>query len=163
MNESLAAVREQLEALLESDQRVRAEGQVEPEAWSEQQALDSQNVAALSQIVETHGWPTEKVFGERAALAAFLVVQHAPLEVQERHLPLLQTAAERGEAPKSQLAFLLDRIQLYRNEPQLYGTQLRPNKETGRLELYPLSDAENVDTRRGGLRTVGRLSSEVRA
>ena len=163
MDESLAAVREQLEVLLESDQRVRAKGQIEPEVWAEQHALDSQNVVALSQTVEAYGWPTEKVFGERAALAAFLTVQHAPLEAQVHYLSLFQAAAERGEVPKSQLAFLLDRMQLYRNEPQLYGTQLRPNKETGRLELYPLSDAENVDTRRGGLRTVGRLSSEVRA
>lgn len=98
----------------------------------------------LSRVVETHGWPTERVFGKKAALAAFLVLQHAPLTVQERFLPLFQAAAERGEVPKSRLAFLLDRIQLCRNEPQVYGTQLRPNEETGRLELHPA----NVDPRR---------------
>ena len=148
MDESLGEVREQLEALLEPDQRVRAKGQIEPGAWAEQQVLDAQNVAALSQIVEAYGWPTEKVFGEKAALTAFLVVHHAPLEVQEYYLPRLQTAAERGEVPKSRLAFLLDRIQFHRNEPQLYGTQLRPNRETGRLELYLLLDPAHVDTRR---------------
>ena len=63
-------------------------------------------------------------------------------------MPLFQAAAERGEVPKSRLAFLLDRIQLCRNEPQVYGTQLRPNQETGRLELYPLLDPVNVDSRR---------------
>ena len=146
--DDLAAVRRQLETLLEPDQRVRAKGQIEPEAWAEQQALDRQNVAALSQIIATHGWPTEKVFVEKAALAAFLVVQHAPLEVQERYLPRLQAAAERGEVPKSYFAFLTDRIRLYRNEPQVYGTQLRTNAQTGRLELYPLLDEANVDTRR---------------
>ena len=102
----------------------------------------------LSRVVETHGWPTARVFGKKAALAAFLVLQHAPLTVQERFLPLFQAAAERGEVPKSRLAFLLDRIQLCRNEPQVYGTQLRPNQETGRLELYPLLDPVNVDSRR---------------
>ncbi len=151
VDESLKAVREGLEALLEPDQRVRARGQVGPEVWAEQRALDLQNVAALSQIIETHGWPTEEVFGEKAALAAFVVVQHAPLTVQERYLPLLQTAAERGEVSKSRLAFLLDRIQLYRNEPQVYGTQPRPNQETGELELYPLLDATTVDTRRADM------------
>ena len=102
----------------------------------------------LSRVVETHGWPTERVFGKKAALAALLALQHAPLTVQERFLPLFQAAAERGEVPKSRLAFLLDRIQLCRNEPQVYGTQLRPNQETGRLELYPLLDPVNVDSRR---------------
>ena len=102
----------------------------------------------LSRVVETHSWPTERVFGERATLAAFLVLQHAPLTVQERYLPLFQAAAERGEVPKGRLAFLLDRIQLYRNEPQVYGTQLRPNRETGRLELYPLLDPANINMRR---------------
>lgn len=102
----------------------------------------------LTQIVDTYGWPTENRFGEKAVLAAFLVVQHAPLPVQEKYLPLLQAAAEHGEIPKAQLAFLTDRIRLYRNEPQLYGTQLRPDAETGRLELYPLGDAVNVDVRR---------------
>lgn len=156
MDESFRAVRERLEALLEPDQRVRAK-EGDREAWAEQHALERQNVAVLARTVETHGWPTERVFGERAALAAFLVLQHAPLEVQEHYLPLLQAAAERGEVPKKQLAFLIDRVRLYRNEPQLYGTQLRPDVQTGRLEFYPLVDAATVDTRRAemGLEPLG--------
>ncbi len=155
----------QLEQLLQTDQQLRLElglGDAPQDQrknemlWAKQHEIDHQNQLVLAQILEIHGWPVQNVFGEKAALAAFLVTQHAQLAFGEKYLPLLQKAAENGEAPKTQLAFLIDRIRLYRGEPQLYGSQLRPNKQTGKLELYPLEDAANVEVRRAdmGLETL---------
>jgi hypothetical protein len=47
---------------------------------------------------------------------------------------------------------LEDRILTREGNKQVYGTQLRLNQTTQRMELYPIEDEENVDGRRA---TVG--------
>jgi hypothetical protein len=49
---------------------------------------------------------------------------------------------------KSSLALLIDRVRMGNDEPQLYGSQLRMNQETGQWELYDLADPAEVDMRR---------------
>jgi len=43
---------------------------------------------------------------------------------------------------------LEDRILTREGKKQVYGTQLRLNQTTQRMELYPIEDEENVDSRR---------------
>ena len=157
MADSVKKAAARLEQMLQTDQQFRHElSQLNTELnqdksaalWVRQHKIDRQNQLALAQIINVYGWPSQSLFGEKAALAAFLIVQHAPLAFQEKYLPLLQRAAQNNEASKAWLAFLIDRIRLYHKEPQLYGSQLRPNSQTGKLELYPLEDAAEVDVRR---------------
>ena len=92
------------------------------EAGSE---ADRRHTARLKEIVSRHGWPTRALVGEEAAHAAFLLVQHADHDpaFQVHCLPMLEDAASRGEIPRSQLAFLTDRVRVKQGSPQLYGTQ----------------------------------------
>ena len=122
------------------------------QAVERQNALDGKNRQRLDEIVKAHGWPKRSVFGEEASGVAFLVVQHAELDYQKKYLPLIKEAVAQKEARQSDLAMLEDRILTREGKKQTYGTQLRLNQTTQRMELYPIEDEENVDARRA---TVG--------
>lgn len=118
------------------------------QAVERQNALDSKNRQRLDEIAKEFGWPKRSVFGEEASGVAFLIVQHAELDYQKKYLPLIKEAVARKEARQSDLALLEDRILTREGKNQIYGTQLRLNQTTQRMELYPIEDEENVDARR---------------
>ncbi|WP_239022869.1 DUF6624 domain-containing protein [Pontibacter mangrovi] len=119
--------------------------------WQEMREIDEENKKAVIAMIEEHGWPGKSMVGPQASSAAFLVIQHIPQEekeIMEKYLPLLREAANNGEAEKSQLALMEDRVLMYNGKPQLYGSQLKMNNETGQYELHPIEDEANVDKRR---------------
>jgi len=103
------------------------------------------NQSRLATIIDSHGWPKSSVVGSMAASAAWAVVQHADLEYQNKYLPLIRSAAADGEARKSNLALLEDRIELREGRPQVYGTQV--DTRNG-VDLFPVQDVANLDKRR---------------
>lgn len=104
------------------------------------------NAARLRAILDQHGWPGRSLVGERAADAAWEVLQHAigDPELQRGALPLLQAATEAGEARPAQVAHLEDRIAFFEGRPQRYGTQFDWD-DTGRLVPHALENAARVD------------------
>jgi hypothetical protein len=148
----------ELEAMFDSDQSHRValqeialqEGSDSPklmETLKQQHGIDEANVSRLDEIVAAHGWPARSIVGEKAASAAFLVVQHADPATQRKYLPLLRAAVDSGEARAQNLALLEDRVLMNEGKRQRYGSQLRPNGKGG-YELYPIEDEEKVDERR---------------
>ena len=153
------ALKDELLALRESDQSgrmliqeaTREHGPDSPELtalWEEQSKKDTKNLARLREMVAEHGWPGESMVGHDAAVAAFLIVQHADHETQVEFFPLMEAAAEAGELQRRHLAMLQDRILVDEGKPQIFGTQLYLNDSTGKLELFPIEDETNVDSRR---------------
>src|SRR5499426_1887035 len=118
------------------------------QAVERQNDLDGKNRQRLDEIVKSNGWPKRSVFGEDASGVAFLIVQHAELDYQKKYLPLIKEAVAQKEARQSDLAMLEDRILTREGKKQTYGTQIRLNQTTQRMELYPIEDEENVDARR---------------
>ncbi|WP_116105604.1 DUF6624 domain-containing protein [Lewinella sp. IMCC34191] len=116
--------------------------------WETIQRQDSLNELAVIDIIEANGWPASSLVGEKANRTVWLVIQHADLALQEKYLPLLRASVSKGESNGSDLALLEDRILMYSNKPQLYGSQVRSNPETGALEVYEIADPENVNRRR---------------
>ncbi len=112
--------------------------------------VDRDNTARLREIVGRHGWPGHRLVGADGAHAAWLLVQHAPEDVQEECLPLLADAVARGDASAVDLAYLTDRVLMHRGEPQLHGTQYRQVRD-GVLELWPVRDPAGLDERRAAL------------
>ena len=118
------------------------------ELWEEQHRVDSENLGRLRQKISDHGWPSVSLVGYDGATAAFLILQHADHESQVELLPLIEAAAEAGEADRRHVAMLQDRVLVAQGEPQRYGTQLYHDEDTGKLALYPIEDEANVDPRR---------------
>ena len=152
-------LRDELVALRESDQSermliqeaFREYGHDSPEVmalWEKQSQADAKNLARLREIISEHGWPGQSLVGRDGATAAFLILQHADHEAQVEYLPLVEAAVEAGEFERRQFALLQDRVLVGEDKPQIYGTQLYWDDETGKLELFPIEDEENVDSRR---------------
>jgi hypothetical protein len=129
--------------------------------WARQSAVDSVNVVYLEGVIAERGWPGYRLVGRDGAQTAFLVLQHAPLEVQQRHLPALEAAVAAGDADPANLAYLVDRIRVRTGRPQLYGSQAAQDPATGALGFSPIEDEANVDARRAAV-GLGPLSEYAR-
>jgi hypothetical protein len=116
------------------------------------EAIDAESTAYLERLIDEHGWPTVTLVGERAAHAAWLLVQHADArpELQERALELMRPLVASGEASGTDVAYLEDRVRVARGDAQLYGTQFGAD-EHGVQRPFAIEDAERVDERRAEL------------
>jgi hypothetical protein len=139
------AVRD-LEEMATSDQLYRGlsvTGNLTPDQWKQQTAIDVANMRRLAEIIDAYGWPGLHVAGA-ASQTAFLVLQHADQASQHRYLPAMRAAVERNDALAGHLAMLEDRVRLADGKPQLYGSQLKPEP----LGFEPIEDEVHVDERR---------------
>lgn len=147
------ALRAELLERLAAEQDVRmrliADGIAEPDSalLAEMMAVDAENQARVVEIVGAHGWPTPALVGDDGVNAAFLIVQHADLEVQERMLPLVEAAYHAGEIPGQSYALLLDRVLVRRGELQVYGTQPDVGPD-GEMTVPRTVDDATLDARR---------------
>jgi len=118
------------------------------EATRREAESDSVNMARLEEIIAKHGWPGQSLVGNRAAVAAFLILQHGSLQQQEKYLPIVKAASDKGDVEPAHLAMLQDRVLMRQGKPQIYGTQLWNDPSSGELGLYPIEDSANVNSRR---------------
>jgi hypothetical protein len=114
--------------------------------------IDRCNTARMKQIVDRYGWPGVGLVGKDGQQAAWLLVQHADLDLafQKRCLLLITEAVNGGQAPAEHMAYLTDRVRVAEKQKQVYGTQF--HRVSGRMEPYPIEDDAGVDSRR---RSVG--------
>lgn len=120
-----------------------------------------ENLARLLVLIEERGWPELSAVGEEAAYAAGNVVNHSDLATRQRYLPILEAVCERGECDWSRYAHILDRTELELGNPQVYGTQMEMDEETGRYVPRPLVDPDRVDERRAA-RGMEPISAQLR-
>ena len=116
--------------------------------WELINEKDSINLIKIQKILDEKGWLGANVIGNQGNSTLFLVIQHSPLEVQEKYLPMMREAVKNGNANSSSLALLEDRVSLRKVGKQIYGSQIGKDQETGEYFISPLEDPENVDKRR---------------
>ena len=155
-------LRTELEKMMEDDQKFRtrmmtAEEKYGPNSkemealWKEQTELDNRLLKRLEEIIRQYGWPGKSLVGSEASLAAFLIIQHADYEYQKKYFPLINEAMIKGEIEPRHVALLEDRILMREGKKQIYGSQLKRNDQTGKYELWPIEDEENLDKRRAAV------------
>jgi hypothetical protein len=160
--DEIKELRTELERMMEEDQKLRTRlmaveekyGQNSKELaalWKEQTEIDNRLLKRLEEIIKQYGWPARSLVGAEASLAAFLIIQHADYEYQKRYFPLINEAMEKGEIAPGHVALLEDRILMREGKKQVYGSQLRKNEKTGKYELWPVEDEENLDKRRASV------------
>ena len=116
--------------------------------WRTIDKKDSINQIKIQKILDERGWLGQDIIGGQGNSTLFLVIQHSPIEIQEKYLPMMREAVKKNNAQPSSLALLEDRVALRTGKRQIYGSQIGRDKETGEPYVSPIEDPENVDKRR---------------
>lgn len=116
---------------------------------NEQNALDSVNLKIVSGFIDKYGWPAKYDAGFKAQTAIAMVIQHAPLKIQEKYYPYLVEAFKRDRFLFEYLALLEDRINVRNNRLQYYGTESVMLE--GKMILYPVVNIDSIDIYRNRL------------
>lgn len=147
-------LRRELLARRDEDQRIRHLVSSPPGGYmvrppddlaAEWQRIDQENTRWLAEVLSAQGWPGQTLVGEEGAGAAWLLAQHAdhdPVQ-QLTFLQALRSAAAQGQASRTHLAYLEDRVRVNADQPQLYGTQFTVTD--GELGPCPIEDRERLD------------------
>ncbi|MGL6290705.1 MAG: DUF6624 domain-containing protein [Silanimonas sp.] len=133
-----AAVRHELES----------EGVLQGGYHPRMEAVHRENAAQLRVLLAQYGWPNELRAGVDGAEAAWLIAQHAigePVFMRECRDRLAEEV-DVGHAPKSQLAYLDDRVRVFEGRPQRFGTQFEITPDGPRL--FPVEDPQHLDRNR---------------
>lgn len=137
-------IKYQLEKVLVDDQKYRAPV-YNPQ---KQNPIDRNNLMIVTKIIDSLGWLGKDKIGNDANLALFVTIQHAgKLSVMEKYLPIMKEAVKRGNAERSQMAYLIDRVEILNNRKQIYGTQYSID-DKGKVFFKDIADSSHVNTRR---------------
>ena len=124
--------------------------------------VHEKNNRRIKEIVNKYGWPGNDLVGKKGADAAWLITQHAVLDLEFMNfcLPLLNEAVINKQAEGRHLAFLKDRTLTMAGKPQIYGTQFDTNEE-GKMVPLPIENPDIVDDLRAelGLETMKERTS----
>jgi hypothetical protein len=115
--------------------------------WKIKDSLNHINQSKLLAMSPNARFPKSSEIGREGVAALFIIVQHAPLEIQERYLPEIERLSNHGELSKSSFALLKDRVLVSEGKKQMYGSQVKRDS-TGIAEPYPIEDEVHVNIRR---------------
>lgn len=105
--------------------------------------IDHQNIEKLLELKPQNHWFKKSDIGEDGALYAFLIIQHAPAEIQNRYFKELEQAALSKDIKPNHFAMFYDRVKVGRGEMQKYGTQFQCLD--GQLTEFPILDRINLN------------------
>ena len=152
-------LRRELLAMMDEDQAEQT-GQVSTDNYTAR-------TDRLAEILDTYGWPSHELVGEDGSTAAWVIAQHADLDLdlQQQALRLLRVAAAAGQASRGDLAYLEDRVAVATGQDQQYGTQMGCGEDKTPVPATPIDDPESVDERRveAGLAPLADYVAEMTA
>lgn len=119
---------------------------------------DARHGIQIHQIIQEHGYPTQKLIGSEGMKAFWLLIQHQDFDTK-----LQEDCLAHCDFESPQKAYLTDRVRINNNQPQLYGTQFM--RSGGKLIPSPIEDVENVEERRKeiGLDTLEEYAKRMNA
>lgn len=120
-------------------------GRVRRALWPEVRAIDLEHQKQLLEMVPQDGWFYKSRYGQEAAASAFLIVQHGDETLWERFLPILAELVPSGEVAGAEYAMMFDRLQMSKDLPQRFGTQMTCPIGSGQWSLWRLEDEARVD------------------
>src|SRR5690606_23834265 len=110
------------------------------------EAVDGENQTALLAMVPPEGWFLKSRYGDKAATAAFHIVQHSDESLWRRFLPVLEPRVADGGIDGQSSGLMFDRLAVTEGRLQRYGSQFRC--DAGKYRAYPMEDPGRVDERR---------------
>ncbi len=134
---------------LELRDRLMQSGELAEGYNKEMEKMHNENAQLLEGIIDKIGYPSIDKVSKQASEAAWLVIQHAIGQPKflKRCLNLLAYSVNENTADPKNLAYLTDRIAVFEDSPQLYGTQFDWDK-AGQLSPNAFDDIRKVNQRR---------------
>lgn len=127
--------------------------------------IHNKNAKTLNEIINKIGYPTFDKVGKEANEASWLIIQHSigQPNFMKKCVKLLEIAVQQNKANSINLAYLKDRIAVFENKPQLYGTQFDWD-ENGELSPNLFDDLRKVNQRRKaiGLNSIEEQTEIIR-
>lgn len=147
-NNQNQAIKAEILAMVKVDQEMRKTNIGKSHDAEKWKRIDLENINKLKRIVTVIGWPTYTKVGKEASKGAWLIAQHADLNVkfQKECLELMKNESPE-DVSEVDIAYLHDRICVNEGRPQFYGTQFYDN-ENGAYGPRPIENPELVDERR---------------
>jgi hypothetical protein len=108
-----------LDSLKTYDMKFRL-GKFNPEL---QRPLDERNIREVEKIMTKFGYPGRSLVGQEYESIAWLVIQHAELEYQEKYLPVIHKAVVFSQLDETPLKMLIDRVYHKKTGKQIFGSQ----------------------------------------
>lgn len=140
-------------------------GQLSEGYNEEMKELHNKNAKILNDIIDKIGYPTIDKVGKEANEASWLIIQHSigQPKFMRKCAELMESAVRDNKADPKSLAYLTDRIAVFEEKPQLYGTQFDWD-EYGNLSPNPFDDLKKVNERRKsiGLNTIEEQTEIIR-
>jgi hypothetical protein len=119
--------------------------------WRDITALDAANTERLKALIPKDGWFRNSRDGVQTATNAWLIVQHSSDNAfMARSLAAMGPLARRGEVNGHDYALLLDRVEMYKGKPQIYGSQAVCDGT--HWAIWTTQDPATVDARRAAIR-----------
>lgn len=92
--------------------------------WAPIEQADDENLQALLKMVPKDGWFLKSRYGDKAANAAFHIIQHSDVAQWKRFVPVLEPLVVTGEVDGQSFGLMYDRLALNEGRPQRYGSQM---------------------------------------
>ncbi len=102
--------------------------------------------AAAGALLDSCGWVSRTKLGAGCD-TIYSKIAHGSVETMERYLPVLMLAGGLGDIDLRQVAELQDRIDVLRQRPQHYGTQIETLAD-GTRRVYPVLNRQRLDDMR---------------
>jgi len=124
--------------------------------------IDRKNLVTVVSLIEKCGMPSLDNVTTQQMSTIWLVFQHSDNYHRKKYLSILKKSAKNGDLRKSQMALMEDRILMMDGKPQIYGSQITKNYDTGAWMIYELKDPEHVNKRRAevGLKPLNEYVSK---
>ena len=148
LTERYFEIAQELKIRYEADQALRRRCQSDPKNEHWDANTDFQNTNRLKKIIEEIGWPSIQKVGEKGAMHAWLLAQHADHDgAFQKYCLSLMKAEPKGNVDTENIAFLEDRVAVSEGIHQLYGTQFFKDSD-GEFKPQLIFEPENIEKRR---------------
>lgn len=142
----------QLITALNADQKIRDVDFNEMDSLStvrfnrDLKSTDSLNQSIVVPILKKYGWLPKSKIGAKGSQALYLVIQHSDIKLIQIYLPQMEKLAKRGEASMIDAATMRDRLLMFKNKKQIYGTQAANwIRKDGSTVIWPIKNPAKVD------------------
>jgi hypothetical protein len=97
-------------------------------------------------IVKLTGFPYKNTAPHNVYKAGVVLSLHLPPNDLRDFFENIESSSPEEFLPEDK-AYFIDRLRIHAGKKQLYGTQVKKDKD-GKIEIFPIEDKENVNKRR---------------